>query len=273
MNILFFGKNSFSAQYLIKDLVKNNTRIFFFSRKPSTLKNHYTLDLSKKVRLPKEIKNLNKAHVFIFSSHVPLIENKSDWEKCKNINIFGILKLLKKLKKPKKIILASSCSIYGNITKNTNELSFLKPKNNYALSKFEQENLIRIYCQTNKIKFVSYRLGYVFGSNMYKRRLVSRLLDNFKKKKKIKLYNQSLNLNLIHSKDVSEIIIKTYKRAEGIYNLVNKKKIDIFTFKKSLEKKIKLRHNNLISSKIFSQFKGMKNLEFNECINLFKDGN
>ena len=104
MNILFFGKNSFSAQYLIKDLVKNNTRIFFFSRKPSTLKNHYTLDLSKKVRLPKEIKNLNKAHVFIFSSHVPLIENKSDWEKCKNINIFGILKLLKKLKKPKKII-------------------------------------------------------------------------------------------------------------------------------------------------------------------------
>ena len=93
-------------------------------------------------------------------------------------------------------------------------MSFLKPKNNYALSKFEQENLIRIYCQTNKIKFVSYRLGYVFGSNMYKRRLVSRLLDNFKKKKKIKLYNQSLNLNLIHSKDVSEIIIKTYKRAE-----------------------------------------------------------
>ena len=82
-----------------------------------------------------------------------------------------------------------------------------------------------------------------------------------------------MNLNLIHSKDVSEIIIKTYKRAEGIYNLVNKKKIDIFTFKKSLEKKIKLRHNNLISSKIFSQFKGMKNLEFNECINLFKDGN
>ena len=82
---------------------------------------------------------MNKAHVFIFSSHVPLIENKSDWEKCKNINIFGILKLLKKLKKPKKIILASSCSIYGNITKNTNELSFLKPKNNYALSKFEQK--------------------------------------------------------------------------------------------------------------------------------------
>ena len=103
------------------------------------------------------------------------------------------------------------------------------------------KNLIRIYCQTNKIKFVSYRLGYVFGSNMYKRRLVSRLLDNFKKKKKIKLYNQSLNLNLIHSKDVSEIIIKTYKRAEGIYNLVNKKRLISLLLKKISRKKNKVK--------------------------------
>ena len=29
MNILFFGKNSFSAQYLIKDLINDNNKLFF----------------------------------------------------------------------------------------------------------------------------------------------------------------------------------------------------------------------------------------------------
>ena len=273
MNILFFGKNSFSAQYLIKDLINDNNKLFFFSRKPSTLKNNYIFEFTKRTELPKEIKNLKNPYIFIFSSYVPLFENNSDWEKCKNINLFGIIKLLKKLKKPKKIILASSCSLYGDITKKTDELSFLKPQNNYALSKFEQESLIRIFCQINNIKFVSYRLGYVFGSNMHKKRLVIRLLKNSRGEKKIKLFNKNLNLNLIHSKDISDIIIKTYKKAEGIYNLVNKKKTNISNFEKSLKSKIKLKQNNLITSKIFSEFKHIKNLNFNKSIDLFKDGN
>ena len=82
-----------------------------------------------------------------------------------------------------------------------------------------------------------------------------------------------MNLNLIHSKDVSDIIIKTFKKAEGTYNLVNKKKISISNFKKSFENKINLKENNLISSKIFRDFKHIKNLDFNKSINLFKDGN
>ena len=273
MNILFFGKNSFSAQYLIKDLIKDKNKLFFFSRKSSTLKNNYTFDFTKKIRLPKEIKNLNKPYIFIFSSYVPLFENSSEWERCKNINIFGIIELLKNLKKPKKIILASSCSLYGDINKKTNELSFLKPQNHYALSKFEQESLIRIFCQINNIKFVSYKLGYVFGNNMYKKRLLIRLLNNFRRKKKIKLFNKNLNLNLIHSQDVSDIILKTYKKAEGTYNLVNKKRISLSNFKKSLENKINLKENNLISSKIFREFKHIKNLDFNKSISLFKNGN
>ena len=194
MNILFFGKNSFSAQYLIKDLIKGNNKLFFFSRKPSNLKNNYIFEFTKKIILPKKIRNLKKSYIFIFSSYVPLFENNSDWEKCKNINIFGIIKLLKRLKKPNKIILASSCSLYGQINKKTNELSFLKPQNNYALSKFEQESLVRIFCQINNIKFVSYRLGYVFGGNMHKKRLVVRLLNDLRKKKKIKLFNKNMFL-------------------------------------------------------------------------------
>ena len=78
---------------------------------------------------------------------------------------------------------------------------------------------------------------------------------------------------MIHSKDVSDIIIRTYKKAEGIYNLVNKKKINISNFKKSLETKIKLKHNNLISSKIFDDFENIKNLDFNKSIDLFKNEN
>ena len=78
---------------------------------------------------------------------------------------------------------------------------------------------------------------------------------------------------MIHSKDLSDIINKNFKKAEGTYNLVNKKKINIYNFKKSLENKINLKENNFILSKIFRDFKHIKNLDFNKSINLFKDGN
>ena len=114
MNIFFFGGTSFAAQNLLKELKLKN-KIFSFSRRKNN-KNFLYFDLDKRnKRLFKNLKIKKIDYLFYFSSFVPFDEKNSEWEKCKNINIFGLINLLNDIKIPiKKIILASSCSIYGS---------------------------------------------------------------------------------------------------------------------------------------------------------------
>ena len=114
MNIVFFGSTSFAAQDLVNSLaIKYKT--YLISSKKSTKKNVYYFDLNKKnIKLNQTLKLKKIDYLFFFSSFVPINENQSTWEQCKNTNVYGLIQLLQNLKIPvKKIILASSCSLYG----------------------------------------------------------------------------------------------------------------------------------------------------------------
>ena len=275
MNILFFGSSSFASQELTKSLDKNS-KVFFFSRKKNKKKNFFHFDLkSTNKSLFKKIKKKKIDYLFFFSSHVPLREHLSDWNDCKEINVIGLINLIENLKcKINKIILASSCSVYGKNKDVLNEKTFLKPDNPYALSKFAQENILRIYCQNNNIKFLCYRFGYVYGKNMNKNRLVKKIILNLQNNKKIKLFNKNLNLNLVHTEDIKNIIMKTFKSANGIYNLTNKNqtKLKIFyLIAKDKEVKIKKINNNYTPQKLFSDFPHLRMNSFKKSVKKFKN--
>ena len=275
MNIFFFGGSSFVSQDLIGNLDKK-FNVHCASRKRSKKKNIYYFDLNKKNKeFYKKIKKID--YLFFFASLVPIEESKSTWEDCRKTNVHGLIDLLKNIKLPiKKIILSSSCSLYGNKKKIFNEKSYLEPSSGYALSKLFQENIIRVFCLKNNIKFLVYRLGYVYGNNIKKKRLVARMLLNHQKNKKFNIYNKNLNLNLIHTKDVSALIMKTFKRAEGIFNLTSKNVVtikkfnDILICKKVFKNNIS---NNYSSKKIFNKFPNLKLLKLEARIKQFKNEN
>ena len=277
MNIFFFGHTSFAAQNLLKELKWRNN-IFLFSRQKNK-KNFFYFDLKKRNRrIFKNIKIKKINYLFYFSSFVPLDEKNSNWEECKKINIFGLINLLKDIKIPiEKIILASSCSVYGSErNKLFNEKSYLNPENSYSMSKFMQEKLLKVYCDNNGIDFLCYRIGYVFGSKMNKKRLVKKILLNYKKRKKVKIYNKNLNLNLIHTEDIAYIINKTYRNALGIFNLTNTKQTSLGTFYKMLVKKkfIKTEQaNNFSSKKLFEKYHNLKKINLEKKIVNFIDEN
>ena len=84
---------------------------------------------------------------------------------------------MKNLKlRPKKIILISSCAVYGKEKKNLLETDWSKPLTPYAISKFAQENIFRVYCKINNIKLLILRLGYVYGNQMPDYRLLKKNL-------------------------------------------------------------------------------------------------
>lgn len=273
MNIFFFGSSSFAGQDLINDLnTKYNT--YFFSRKKSKKKNFYYFDLNKEnTKLYQALKTKKIDYLFFFSSLVPIKENQSTWKQCKNTNVYGLIRLLKNLKIPiKKIILASSCSLYGHKKNLHNEGSFLRPSSGYSLSKLMQENILKVFCYRHNISFLSYRLGYVYGNKMNRQRLIKKILLNYKSKKKINIYNKNLNLNLIHTKDISNLIIKTFKKAEGIFNLTDTNKITLGNFYQTLiGKKFKVinKKNNYSSKKFFNNFPNLNIPKLEERIKNF----
>ena len=273
MNIVFFGSTSVAAQDLVNSLeIKYKT--YLISRKKSTKKNFYYFDLNNKnIKLNQTLKIKKIDYLFFFSSFVPIKEDQSTWEQCRNTNVDGLIRLLQNLKIPvKKIILASSCSLYGHKKDTCNEESFLRPRSGYSLSKLMQENILKVYCYKESIRFLSYRLGYVYGNKMNKQRLVKRILLNHKNKKKIIIYNRNLNLNLIHTKDISSLILKTFKKAVGIFNLTDPNRITLGNFHKILiGKKYKnIKEKNYYSPrKFFKNFPNLKILRIEKRIKNF----
>lgn len=275
MNILFFGSTSFVAQDLIKSFNKNYN-VYLFTRKKIKKKNYLYFDLNKKNQNIDKIIKLKKIdYLFFFPSFVPLKEKNSSWKNCKNTNVYGLVRLLLNLKiKIKKIILSSSCSLYGDENNQNNEVSFLKPSSGYSLSKLMQENILRVYCYKNNIKFLSYRLGYIYGKKMSHKRLLKKLILKHKAKKKINIYNKNLNLNLMHTKDLSNLILQTFIKAEGIFNLTDKKLITLDIFCKMLKKKqtkIIKKQNTFSSKKLFRKFPKLKIEKLKDRIEVFKN--
>ncbi len=205
-------------------------------------------------------------------------ESQSTWERCSKTNIYGLIELLKKTKfNIKKIILASSCSVYGSQNGSLTEKTFLKPDSNYALSKLAQENIIRIFCLKNKIKFLCYRLGYVYGKEMSDKRLVKKIIMKNKKRKKVRIFNKNLNLNLVHTKDIRDSLMKTFKRANGFYNLSNTYQTKLGDFYNIVKdsnnlKKINLKKNNFSSKKLTKEYPSIKFLSLDEGIKEIKYG-
>lgn len=231
MNILFFGGTSFVASDLIDSLsLKYN--VYNISRRKLTNTKNIYLDFNDK----NSFKNLNKIrskkieYIFFFTSYVPQNEKQSTWDDCKDLNVYSCIRLLEKINlKVNKFILASSTSIYGQQKKlNIRENNFLSPDSGYALSKFSQEHIFRIFCYKKNIDFLNLRFGYVYSKNMNSERLIIKIFNKIKNNEDVDIYNGSkINLNLIHTSDIVKIINKLMLKNVGTFNICSSKFITL----------------------------------------------
>lgn len=241
--ILFFGATSFAAEDLIGYL-KKKYEIINVSRKKHINCKNIKFDLNKINNSIGKINKLKNIHyIFYFSSFVPSKEKDSSMRKCLDINVYGIIEFLKKLKlKPKKIILASSNSVYGNSEKIKKENDILYPDNSYAISKYLQENIFRIYCRENMIKLITLRIGNIYGKNLNKKRIVSKIIYKIKNKVFFKTYNENDKVfNLVHTKDIGKIVYKLLTKEQGVYNLSGQENLSLNQIIKIISKKLNQR--------------------------------
>ena len=168
-------------------------------------------------------------------------------KKYLNSNFVGFFNILElsRINKIKKIIYASSSSVYGNTKKfPLNEYSSLNPNNFYGLSKKTNEEIASIYAKYYKLKLIGIRFFTVYGEWGRPDMSIFKIIDASFKNKIFYLNNYGK-----HHRDFTYIgdVVKMLKKLKfrkkttnEIYNISSNKPIKLGVIFNILSKYMKL---------------------------------
>ena len=275
-NVTIIGIDNFNNYYskkLKKDRIKELSKYKKFSFFNINILDKKNLDKIFKIKKIKLIINLAAQAGVRYSLEKPneFVDN----------NIQGFYNLIDVAKKykVKKIIYASSSSIYGDSKKfPLNETQEVKPKNIYALSKKINEEMAEVFSRQYNISFIGLRFFTVYGEwgrpDMF---LMKYLTSSYDKKLKFFLNNYGKHTRdftyiIDVTKIISKLIFSKKKLKHEIFNVCSNKpqkltdiieKINFFTQKKPKLFKRKLQQADVVkthgSNKKIKNFIGNQN--------------
>ncbi len=220
MRILLTGASSPVGKCLFNLLVSQGHHVVGVSRGPKLHPSFICADLENE-RVADNLPNQSFDVLMHFASYVPLIEKHSVWQDCSRVNLHGTARLLQWADgRIGKVILASSCAVYGETTKPVDEGHHLRPVTAYAVSKYGQEQILQAFCRARSLPLLILRLGYIYGAGMPEERVVISFIKKILLKEQIILRNsKTTGMNLIHQDDVARITAELISGGRGIFNL------------------------------------------------------
>lgn len=142
---------------------------------------------------------------------------------------FNVLSFIKE-KKIKKVIFASSSSVYGN-KKNfpVKENQELNPSSLYGITKKNNEEMAKYFADTYNIKIIGLRFFTVFGEYGRPDMFLIKFLDAYKNKKFFYLNNFGKHIrDFTYIKDVISLVLKLkfYKKFE-VFNVCSNRPVKL----------------------------------------------
>lgn len=265
--VLITGSTGFIGAAVLKFLIKKKFKIYAIlknnkKRKKKTYKN-YNLILYKNLpELEKKLKNykfdvlINCATAYSKKDDLKTMLNMIET----NISFFSIILKLT-IKNVKLIINFGSMMEHFRYKK-------IYYKNFYSITKSTMHNIINLFTNNKKTKFINIKLFETFGENDHRQKIIPTIIKNYKNNKIILIRPTNLKLNFVNVtsiiKVVSDILLKK-KFTSGDYCLRNYKFINIkslmISLNKVLKKKIIIKFFN---KKKLTNFKvknlGLKNI-------------
>lgn len=221
-NILIAGSNGVLGRFICKCL-ENKYIISKISLSKS--EKHHSLDLTKKDEIIHFIKNNKKFDILIFLVGLAHKSNNdysySDFKKINQTSLMNLLEVQKNHKKlPKKIIFASSISVYGEELKKEiyQERSICSPKTDYGKTKLNAEDfLLKNYIDSSWILRFAPIYSKSFQLNINRRSKIGNFF--------FKVGDGNNKLSLCNIKNIKNIINGIYegKIPPGRYNVSDKK--------------------------------------------------
>ena len=174
MNILVTGGAGFIGSNVVTELLQRGHQVtvlddLSFGRKENLQSVQHNITFIQGSITDEEIvrKACQNIHVIInlaAASASPMF-SLANIRKAVHVNIDGFLLLLKVAveQKIKRVLYASSSSLYGNNTKKLNEESLPLPPNMYAATKLGNEYFARVFSQEYGLETIGFRFLSIYG--------------------------------------------------------------------------------------------------------------
>lgn len=180
--VLITGINGFTGKHLEGYLVEKGFKVYGLTFAKSEKENHLECDILNLDKLKESISKVNPDYVIHLAaiSFVASLDIKKMYE----TNIVGTINVLEALVllgiSPKKIIVASSAAVYGNIGEVLSEEMCPKPVNHYGNSKLAMEHMLANYF--NKLEIIITRPFNYTGVGQEEHFVVPKIVKHYKEK-------------------------------------------------------------------------------------------
>ena len=200
--ITLIGSSGFIGNDIKKKLLTNNFEVFDpNSNQMNLLNTKHLKKFSKKFE--------NSSVIYCAGKH----KQYGDTVDYMINNILGMKNLLEVLN-PKNInqfIFLSSAEVYGKIYKKIklSESASVNPENNYSLSKFAQEIILKKFFRNELKKLIILRLPGIYGPEDNNTSIISKIVKNISNDEYFNLTSNGKDLrDYVYVGDLSEILLK-----------------------------------------------------------------
>ena len=238
-NILITGGAGYIGSHVIEKLIKRKKKVFIVDNLSSGYKKlinkkakFYKSDINHLKKIKKIIKKNKIDAVIHLAASISVTDSKKDYKLFYKNNVEGTSNLIKACKDSlvKNFVFSSTAAVYKSSNKKVTELSKIKPKSVYGITKLKAEKIIIKSLKKLKINYAILRYFNVVGASPSKKigplKKNDTLFKNisiamFQKKTDIKIYGNNFNTkdgtcirDYIHVSDLSEIHIQILKKIE-----------------------------------------------------------
>ncbi|SDQ14739.1 GDP-mannose 4,6-dehydratase [Flagellimonas zhangzhouensis] len=183
--VLITGVTGFTGKHLETELSENGFQVFGTTYSKPLQENHFECNILDLDQLAKVIAKTSPDYV-IHLAAISFVATK-DIPKIYATNVQGTLNLMEALlgaNKPiKKVLVASSAAVYGNIGTVLSEDMCPKPVNHYGNSKLAMENMVANYF--DKLNIIIARPFNYTGIGQEDHFLIPKIIKHYKEKKDV----------------------------------------------------------------------------------------
>ena len=268
--VLITGASGYIGSILIRNLYQY--KLLGIDKKINTLSKNNVLkkNLNSK-NLKKFIINFDPNIVIHLAgqSTIDFVDNKKKYLKDNIKATQSLLKSLENCPNLEKIIFSSTASVYHPSKKNLTENSRINPTNNYSLTKFKCENILKKFTKKYKINLIIFRFFNVCGADLKNKlgeahepetHLIPLAVNKISRDKYVKIYGSNYKTedgtcvrDYVHVMDIvsaiKKIMLKDLKKPISIYNLGNEVGISVKKIINTISSKLKKNANLRIVSK------------------------